>query len=855
MDCSNGRTHSPTRRQRFKFHIALLLTALVVLATMLVSSPAAAQSNDATLSTLTTNPPFALSPALTPGITAYTVSTHTNVEQIDITARPTDDQAQVTVSGPGAQVGGVWRAPLDHGTNTFIIEVTAADGITTRTYTLNVVRTHDPQRLADGTVGVAYAARLACTAVLTSGSLPPGLTISQTGARTMVSDIPERAGTYFFSCQGSSGSSIFYTILIHPAPASTDAALSGLATSAGPLDPVFSQGITHYAISVPAATGTITVTPTTSDSAATVTVNGIATPSGVASAPIALSVGSNTITVVSTAEDGIATATYTIVVTRGAPNSVSLSPAGGALPEAMAGESYSMPLSATGASPIVFSVTEGTLPEGMQLNASTGELTGPLAEGSEGQYTFSIEARGSDSGSITASFTLTVVERAITVSDKTVDVPAGSTPPNVNLTQGATGGPFTSAVVVSVEPANAGTAEIVDAPPTQARHEKTAQTHSPASQEASDSALYLKFVPNAAYSGRATVKFQLTSDLGASNVGSVIYNLSYDTAAVARKIDGHVRSFVQRRMSLLASNIGAPDLLDRRRVNDGAEAASGTIQPGAGELAVGFSTDLAQARRSRGDGTAAPLPFNLWMDGTLLAHNRDENGERWGTFGLFSGGLDYLVSDRALLGVSFHLDHMRDPTEEDVTLTGRGWLAGPYGSFEIVQDLFFNVHLLQGRSSNDVDSAFFDGRFDSRRWLLDTSLAGQWRFDELTTLTPRLRALYFDETVRDYRVSNQSGSIIAMPGFAQKQLRVSFGADLERRIELNNGLTLIPNAGLTGGFAGLDGSGAFGSVVAGVTLSNRDLWTTEAGVRFDMEGDGQIATGGRVGFSMRCVCH
>ncbi|HWK50137.1 MAG TPA: cadherin-like beta sandwich domain-containing protein, partial [Steroidobacter sp.] len=669
----------------------------------------------------------------------------------------------------------------------------------------------------------------------------------------MVSGIPERAGTYFFTCELSPGTNKTFSIVVHPAPASTDATLSGLAPSAGTLDPAFAPGVTHYAMTVPAATSTITVTPTAADTRATLTVNGMATSSGAASAPITLSVGSNTITVVSTAEDGITTASYTIAVTRGAPASISFNPAGGALPEAMAGEEYSMPLSATGVAPIVFSLSAGALPEGMQLNASTGELTGLLAEGSEGQYTFTLEARGSDSSSATASFTLTVVERAITVSDKTVDVPAGSTPANVNLTRGATGGPFTSAVIVSVEPANAGTAEIVDAEPTQALHQKTA--HAPAYAAASESALYLKFVPNGAYAGRATVKFQLTSDLGASNVGSVIYNLSYDTAAVARKIDGHVRSFVHRRMSLLASNIGAPDLLERRRASAGEDAATGSVQPNAGQLAAGFSTDLARINGSRGDGAAEPLPFNVWIDGTLLAHNRDENGDRWGTFGLISGGVDYLATDKALLGVSLHLDHMRDPTEDDVTLTGRGWLAGPYGSFEIVDNVFFNAHLLHGTSSNDVDTTFFDGRFDSRRWLLDTSVTGQWQLDEVTTLTPRLRALYFDETVRDYRVSNAAGDAIGLPGFTQKQFRVSFGADFERRIELKNGLTLIPNAGLTGGFAGLDGSGAFGSVVSGVTLSNQDKWTTEAGVRFDMEGDGQVSTGGRLGFSMRCVCN
>lgn len=954
MDYSNGRAPASARRQLFGFHLALFFSVLVALATLALSSPASAQSSDATLSVLTSNPPATISPAFAPHITEYTISAHNNFDQMQLGVRPSDNQAHATVNGIplNAGTGLSQHFPIAYGPNTITIEVTAADGISTMTYTLTVIRSHDPEPRQDATVGVTYATRLTCSAVMISGSLPPGLIIEQTGARTVVSGIPERAGTYTFTCEVTPGDNKIYSIVVHPAPASTDATLSGLTPSAGTLDPAFAPGVTHYAMSVPAATSTITLTPAASDTGATLTVNGMATASGAASAPIALNVGSNTITVVSTAEDGISTATYTIAITRDAPistgtslsglvlsagalnpafapgtthyavslpattdtfavtpsaadagstltvngtalpsgtasapiplsmgsntitvvvtaqggstttytitvtrgaASISFSQAGGALPEAMAGEDYSMSLSAIGTPPIVYSVSAGSLPEGMQLNASTGELTGPLAEGAEGNYTFTLEARGSDGSSATASFTLAVVERAITVSDKTVEVPAGSTPPNVNLTQGATGGPFTSAVIVSVEPANAGTAEIVDAEPAQTRQQKTA--HAPAYAAASNSALYLKFVPNAAYAGRAIVKFQLTSDLGASNVGSVTYNLTYDTAAVARKIDGHVRSFVQRRMSLLASNIGAPDLLERRRASAGEDAATGSVQPNAGELAAGFSTDLARINGARGDEAAEPLLFNVWIDGTLLAHNRDENGDRWGTFGLISAGVDYLATDKALLGVSLHLDHMRDPTEDDVTLTGRGWLAGPYGSFEIVDNVFFNAHLLTGASSNDVDTTFFDGRFDSRRWLLDTSVTGQWQLDAVTTLTPRLRALYFDESVRDYRVSNAAGDTIGLHGFTQQQFRVSFGADFERRIELRNGLTLIPNAGLTGGFAGLDGSGAFGSVASGVTLSNQDKWTTEAGIRFDMEGDGQISTGGRLGFSMRCICN
>jgi formylglycine-generating enzyme required for sulfatase activity len=96
----------------------------------------------------------------------------------------------------------------------------------------------------------------------------------------------------------------------------SDANLSSLTLSSGTLSPSFSSSTTSYTASVPNATSSITVTPSTTNAFATVRVNGTLVTSGAASQSISLSVGSNTISVVGTAEDGTTTSTYTVVVTR-----------------------------------------------------------------------------------------------------------------------------------------------------------------------------------------------------------------------------------------------------------------------------------------------------------------------------------------------------------------------------------------------------------------------------------------------------------------------------------------------------------------------------------------------------------
>ena len=95
---------------------------------------------------------------------------------------------------------------------------------------------------------------------------------------------------------------------------STVSTLSGLALSAGSLNPAFATGTTAYTASVTASA--IAVTPTVTDSNATVKVNGVTVASGVTSDSIPLVVGINPITVRVTAQDGTTQSTYTVTVTR-----------------------------------------------------------------------------------------------------------------------------------------------------------------------------------------------------------------------------------------------------------------------------------------------------------------------------------------------------------------------------------------------------------------------------------------------------------------------------------------------------------------------------------------------------------
>ena len=98
---------------------------------------------------------------------------------------------------------------------------------------------------------------------------------------------------------------------------SADADLASLTISEGTL-PAFAASTISYAVDVDNDVASVMLTPTTADTAASVTVAGTAVASGATSGAIALTVGANAIDIVVTAQNGVAMKTYTVTIDRGA---------------------------------------------------------------------------------------------------------------------------------------------------------------------------------------------------------------------------------------------------------------------------------------------------------------------------------------------------------------------------------------------------------------------------------------------------------------------------------------------------------------------------------------------------------
>ncbi|WP_104667012.1 fibronectin type III domain-containing protein [Ensifer adhaerens] len=693
--------------------------------------------------------------------------------------------------------------------------------------------------LGAGTVGSAYSQSISAangTApylyAISTGALPSGLHFDTSSGA--ITGAPTTEGTYGFTiaatdAHGAIGAASYTLSIGRQVPAVGNVSTTVAANSTANLVTLSLSGGVADSVAVAAAPS-----------------HGTATASGMAISytPDPDYSGVDSFTYTATNTTG-ASAPATVNITVVAPKLI-FSPSGGDLPDAMAGEAYSAMVTAKGGQGgILYSHTRGDLPRGMVLNVSTGELTGPLPADAEVKtYSFAIAARDPTGNTGEASYRLAVKARGVTVTNRSYTLQEGEAPRNVYLNAGATGGPFNGAGIAFVRPSNAGKAEIIEG-------------ELAASGSFVPVGYYLKFTPNPGFFGTAVVGYRLESALGASNTGTISYAIVHNGDKVAAEIDGLVRDFVRTRQNLLSAAIEVPGLIERRKMGRaGSDPISTSMSPSEDGMTLGFSTSLAQLRSADeagegGDGAAAVSPFNAWIDGTVAVHKRDENGGRWGSFGLISAGADYLLSEKALVGLSFHFDRITDPTDVAAELTGNGWLAGPYASFELGSGVFLDTSLLYGGSWNDVDTKYFDGSFETRRVMWDTKLQGHWQLGDATVLTPALRAVFLNEEVDDYSVSNDDGSRVDLQGFTQDQLRFSIGAELERSYQLDNGMMLTPRLGGTAGFAALDSSGAFGTVSAGLNLSNNLNWDFDLSLLYGIESKGEQTIGAKAGVQVR----
>lgn len=283
-----------------------------------------------------------LNPAFTPGFTNYSVNVPNTVASAQFTAITADSGATLTINGQ-ATASGMPSAvvALNVGTNLVSVVVTAADNVTSKTYTVSVTRAAN----SNADLSVLSASAIVLNPIFTAGTTAYSADVVNAVATTQVTAATADVGASVMIngqivasgvpsavinlavgvntinvivTAADTVSSKVYTITINRAAASTNADLSALTIAPGTLTPVFATTTLDYTVQVDNTVGAIQITATTTDVGATLTINGQPRSSGNPGVGFSLSVGANVIPVVITAADTVTTKTYTLTVTRAA---------------------------------------------------------------------------------------------------------------------------------------------------------------------------------------------------------------------------------------------------------------------------------------------------------------------------------------------------------------------------------------------------------------------------------------------------------------------------------------------------------------------------------------------------------
>ena len=188
--------------------------------------------------------------------------------------------------------------------------------------------------------------------------------------------------------------------------------------------------------------------------------------------------------------------------------------------------------------------------------------------------------------------------------------------------------------------------------------------------------------------------------------------------------------------------------------------------------------------------------WDFWVEGHYAHFDDDRLGAgSSGNLGVMYVGADYLLTPAILIGALIQFDWMEDQSSAAKTATkGDGWLAGPYVSAKLLDNLFFDARIAWGRSDNSVDPlGFYTDTFDTDRWLAKGNLTGNWTAGDWR-FTPSLGVAYIEETQDAY--TNMLGILI--PGQSVSLGRVTFGPEIGYKFFAADGTIIEPHAALVG---------------------------------------------------------
>ncbi len=158
-------------------------------------------------------------------------------------------------------------------------------------------------------------------------------------------------------------------------------------------------------------------------------------------------------------------------------------------------------------------------------------------------------------------------------------------------------------------------------------------------------------------------------------------------------------------------------------------------------------------------------------------------------------GADYQVMPGLLIGALMQFDFADEtsgPLGSDVE--GDGWMAGPYLSARLTDNLFFDARAAWGRSDNLISPfGTYTDNADGERWMVRADLTGELRADRWR-VSPSIGVAYFNEDIESYSDSNG----ISITGQSYRLGRLNFGPEIGYSIPMADGSVLEPLVNVQG---------------------------------------------------------
>lgn len=638
----------------------------------------------------------------------------------------------MTFTSSGALSG----TPLTAGTFNFTLRVTdAAIQTADQSYQLVVSAPAialTPASLPVGTVGQAYAQTLTTSGgtapyayTVTAGALPAGLTLSSAGA---LSGTPTTAGSFNATVtttdqHGFQGTQSYVIAVGEAAPVAADDSASMTANGAATIAVTNNDGglITGIAVTQPPAHGTAAV-------------NGL----NIVYTPAHDYFGNDTFKYTVTGPGGTsAAATVSVTVVAGA-----IPVAAAQSATVLAGQSITIHAAAHGANGPFTAASVVNAPTSGTVAVQGTDIVYTADPDASGTFGFSYTLSNTFGTSLPAYITLTVNPRPVAPA-LTATATAGTTV-QVDLTAAAHGGPFTAAKVVSISPANAGTADITS---TGTGHYTLAFTAAATFGGVAQVTYTLSNAFATSTPGTVDVTVQLRSD--PSRDAEVLGVLEAQAEASRRMAMGQIGNF-QRRLESLHGGGSHAGFTNGITMNSASSLRRADTLVGMQKVMGGGDPFPAPAyepmnERAPSNGTAQD-GVAFWTGGAVnfgkLQPGTSDNGIDFTTSGLSLGADKQVTHALALgLGVGYGHDASDIGRHGGSHSTVDSYNVAAYGSYRPGESAY--VDALAGYQWLQFDARRFvtdngntvRGSRDGKQWFASFSVGYQHQADDML-LTP-----------------------------------------------------------------------------------------------------------------------